>query len=90
MTDAHRNLEGSFSDLIASRRKEFNLTQGEVAKKAGLSNATLSQYETGVLNPKSMRVGTLIALGRALDLSPSLLVSLIEGTIVISRRTAHE
>mgnify|MGYP005844485401 FL=1 len=85
MKDTPRGFDGSFSSLIAKRRKEFRLTQTEVSKRAGLSNATLSLYETGSLDPKSMRVGTLISLGRALDLSPSLLISLIEGTMLISK-----
>ena len=34
--------------FIALRRKEKNLTQEQLAEKLGLSNKTISKWETGV------------------------------------------
>lgn len=45
---------------IKEMRELRNLTQEELAKKVGISQAMLSQIERGTKNP-SLQVGTLIA-----------------------------
>lgn len=41
-----------------------NLTQAQLAERAGLSNNYISQIETGIANP---RVKTLFAIAQGLD-----------------------
>lgn len=65
--------------MISSRlraiRKERGLTQKDLAKKAGLRQATLSHIERGFAAP---RADKLAALCRALDVSADYLLGLTD------------
>jgi len=41
----------NFSDRLKSLRKEKNLTLAELGKDVGLTNATISRYESGARKP---------------------------------------
>lgn len=52
--------------LIAKRRKEKGMTQGELAEKLAVSNKTISKWETGAGLPD---ISILVDLASALDIS---------------------
>ena len=51
-------------ERIKTNRKKANLTQEELARKAGISVFTLQKYETGARNPK---LTTLQKIANALN-----------------------
>lgn len=55
--------------LIRSRRQELGLTLKQVADAAGVSEATVSRWESGSIG--NMRRDRIIALSNVLRLSPS-------------------
>lgn len=58
--------------LVARRRKELGLTQGQLARQAGMRRATLADLERGDTTPSFATVTALLAaLGLVLDASPS-------------------
>lgn len=57
---------------IKEKRKELNLNQAELAKRAGLQAPAISQYENGVRNPS---YEALIKLANALNTTTDYLVS---------------
>ena len=59
-------------DIIKRRRLELNLTQKEVADYVGVSEATLSRWESGEI--KNLRRNRIAALAKILDVSPSVIV----------------
>ena len=48
-------------------RRRAGLTQVELGKKSGLSQNTISQYETGELTFRGAMLETVVALAEALD-----------------------
>lgn len=52
--------------LIAKRRKEKGMTQGELAERLSVSNKTISKWETGVGLPD---ISILVDLASVLDIS---------------------
>ncbi|MFT7773266.1 helix-turn-helix transcriptional regulator [Roseateles sp.] len=50
---------------LAAMRKALDLTQGQLAERAGVSRETVSKVETGAVDPQ---LSTLIELARAMDL----------------------
>ena len=60
----------SISEKIRTRRIEMQLTQTELAQKAGLTTRTVSKYETGAANPRGLN---LHRLSEVLGLSESYL-----------------
>jgi transcriptional regulator with XRE-family HTH domain len=59
-----------FSELLRSRRETQGLEQAELARLLGVTQQTVSKWETGVTVPRPTRVA---ALARTLDLDPGLL-----------------
>ena len=55
----------SFARFIRLRRIERCVSMRELAKETGLSNTTISRYESGI--KKNPNVTALIKLGKALD-----------------------
>jgi transcriptional regulator with XRE-family HTH domain len=53
-------------DLIIELRRARRLNQRDLAKKAGLTNTTVSNAENG----QDIKVSTLTAIARALDVDP--------------------
>lgn len=62
----------SISKRISELRKELNLNQISLAKKAGLTAPSISQYESGTRNPS---YEALVKLSAALNVSVDYLVS---------------
>ena len=60
------------NEVIRLRRKELGLTMREVANKVGVSEATVSRWESGDI--RNMRRDKIAALARALDVSPAVLM----------------
>lgn len=59
-----------FGELLRSRREAQGLEQAELARLLGVTQQTVSKWETGVTVPRPGRVG---ALARALELDAGLL-----------------
>lgn len=55
-------------DLIRCRRQELNLTMADVAKAVGVSEATVSRWESG--NIPNMRRDRMNLLAKVLQISP--------------------
>lgn len=62
-------------DLIKNRRSELNLTLKEVATYVGVSEATLSRWESGAINnPRRNRIAKL---AKILEIPPSTIVGVL-------------
>ena len=59
-------------DIIKSRRKYLNLTMKEVADKLGVSEGTISRYESGDI--QNMGIDKIAALAKVLRCSPGYLM----------------
>ena len=59
-------------DLLKMRRLELGLTLAEVAKMVGVSEATVSRWETG--NIANMKRSRIALLAKALQVSPSIIM----------------
>ncbi len=55
-------------EIIKKRRDELNLTLLDIAKKVGVSEATVQRYESGQI--KNMRQDKIVKLAAALQLTP--------------------
>lgn len=62
-----------FGEKLRLARKRKKLTQDELAKLVGVSKRTIVNYESGEIYPKERKMYTTLA--KALDLSPSYLIS---------------
>lgn len=56
-------------DYIRNRRKRLNMTMKELAKKVGVSEGTISRWESGDIS--NMKRDKIKALADALEVSPS-------------------
>jgi transcriptional regulator with XRE-family HTH domain len=59
-------------DIIKNRRIELNMTMKEVADKVGVSEGTVSRWESGDI--ANMRRDKIMALAKVLDLSPNVIM----------------
>lgn len=59
-------------DMLKQRRIELNLTMKELADKVGVSEGTISRWESG--NIANMRRNLVKAYAKALDISPSIIM----------------
>lgn len=59
-------------ELIRSRRKELGLTMLEVAKACGVSEGTVSRWESGEI--ENMRRDKIIALSSVLKVDPAVIM----------------
>lgn len=66
-------------DIIRTRREELGLTLLDIAKKVGVSEGTVSRWESG--NISNMRRNNIAALSRALQISPSVIMEWEENKI---------
>ena len=70
----------TFNKLIKQRRKELGLNQKEIAAYVGVSEATVSRWESGeITDTKRERIGKL---AKILQVSPSELIPDSEGEVV--------
>lgn len=60
------------SNILKTRRKELNLTMYEVAKKVGVSEGTISRWESGDI--ENMRRDKIVAIAKALNITPSIIM----------------
>ncbi len=60
-------------DLIKQKRIEKQLTMKQLAEKVGVSEATISRWESG--NIATMKQTKIALLAKALDISPTILVT---------------
>lgn len=60
------------TDVIKMRRKELGMTMKEVANAVGVSEGTVSRWESGDI--KNMRRDKIAALARVLDVPPAVLM----------------
>ena len=51
----------TLSERIKSQRKNLKLTQGDIAKKIGISRVSYTQWELGETNPKGENLLKLAA-----------------------------
>ena len=58
------------ADVLRTRRESQGIEQDELARRVGVTQQTVSKWETGVTVP---RPGRMAALARALDLNAGLL-----------------
>jgi repressor LexA len=59
-------------DIIKEKRLEHNMTMKDLASKVGVSEGTISRWESGEI--ANMRRGAMVSLAKALNISPSLLM----------------
>ena len=62
----------SVSERISKKREELNLSQTDLAKRAGLKPPAISQYESGLRSPS---YEALIKLSNALGVTTDYLIS---------------
>lgn len=62
-------------NCLRKRRKELGLTMLEVAKAVGVSEATVSRYESGDI--KNMRRDRIEKYAKVLKVSPALIIGLV-------------
>ena len=72
-------------NIIRNRRKELGLTMKELAKMTGVSEGTVSRWESGQI--KEMKKDKIILLSRALNISPIDIIS--EDDMGIALPTEH-
>lgn len=59
-------------DIIRNRRIELDLTMKDVAEKVGVSEGTISRWESG--NISNMRRDKIVLLAKALNIKPSVIM----------------
>ena len=64
--------ESTVQSIIKRQRAKLGLTQSELAAKVGVTEATISRWESGQIS--NMRRSKIAALARALEISPSALI----------------
>lgn len=64
--------------LLSARRKELKLTMADVAKACGVSEATVSRWESGDIG--NMKRSSIAALAKVLQISPSVIVGIQDET----------
>lgn len=65
----------SIGEKIRTRRIEMQLTQTELAQKAGITMRTVSKYETGAANPRGLnlhRLSEVLGLSEAYLTNPEI------------------
>lgn len=62
----------SVNDILKSRREELGLTMKELADSVGVSESTISRWESGDI--ANMRRDKIVALAKALSISPSVIM----------------
>lgn len=67
---ANDGAAGRLAQAIAERRKELNLTQGELAERVGVDHNTVSRWELGTRSP----LRSLNRIAVALSTTPDALI----------------
>ncbi len=66
---------------LRTLREARGLTQAEVARKAGLTQPSISKYETG---KREVTLGTAMRLAAALDITPCQLIELETDHLILA------
>ena len=53
------SLQVSFARNVKTRRRELRLTQADVAKRMGVTQARIAEIETGNANPRLSTIGRI-------------------------------
>lgn len=61
---------GRFGEILRNRREEQGLEQGDIARRLGVTQQTVSKWETGVTIPRAPRIAALASM---LDIDAGLL-----------------
>ena len=72
------------NEVMRVRRLELGLTQKEIADRVGVTEATVSRWESGDI--KNMKRNKIAALARALDISPAVLMDWEEYDVEAAER----
>jgi transcriptional regulator with XRE-family HTH domain len=83
MDEFAAHVTGQVGRRIRRRRRAIDMTQEEMADRAGIHRTQISMFEHGKVMP---RLDTLILLARALDVSESQLLAGIDEAAVERRR----
>ena len=59
-------------DILKNRREELNITMKELSKKVGVSESTISRWESGDI--ANMKRDKIVLLADALSISPSVIM----------------
>ncbi len=70
----------AIKDILKNRRIELHLTMKEVADKVGVSEGTISRWESGDI--ENMRRDKIMALAKALQISPAVIMGWEDPSIV--------
>lgn len=70
----------AIKDILKNRRIELHLTMKEVADKVGVSEGTISRWESGDI--ANMRRDKIMALAKALQISPAVIMEWEDDAIV--------
>lgn len=70
----------AIKDILKNRRIELHLTMKEVADKVGVSEGTISRWESGDI--ENMRRDKIMALAKALQISPAVIMEWEDPTTV--------
>lgn len=79
VTNYERDEIMTTKDIIKSRRKELNLSQKQVAEYVGVSEATVSRWESG--NIANMGRDKIALLSKLLRISPSVITGYAEESV---------
>lgn len=71
------------SAKLKQRRKELSLTMLEVAQRVGVSEATISRWESGDI--ANMRRDKIVTLANALNVSPAFIMGWDDESAIISQ-----
>jgi len=67
------------SDQLAVARRSAGMTQAELAKRAGVNRSTITDIETGAVDPA---VDTLLSISRALGMEPLLVPKWLHNEVI--------
>ena len=76
------------NEIMKIRRQELGLTQKEVADRVGVTEATVSRWESGDI--KNMRRDRIAALARVIDVPPAVLMDWEDYDAFIKKQSVEE
>lgn len=78
----------NIGEKLKIRRKELNLTMLQVAKKTGVSEATVSRWESGDI--ANMRRDKIVSLANALKVTPAFIMGETDNPASLDEQLSHE
>lgn len=74
-------------DIIRKRREELNLTYEQLGHMVGVGKSTVRKWETGMI--ENLKRDNIVALAKALNISPALIMGLDAGNEVINQSNSN-